>query len=641
MKKLIFCFAVFFIAFINLNAQDNSVTEKTENFAIHPKFSIGPVFHFANFSYLTEKVNCGKFDKGSGLGIWAGLGLEYPITKSILFDFGISYFGNTGILTKDDAKLGYDALNNESILVKTENKIEANLGFLLLSPGIRTTLLKDFINGPLVLALGLNAAIPITETFKQTEEIVSPENAYFKNSNGDKFRTLKLADADIAGTNGILFGVYGAVENQLKIGNNLAFTQGISLDYDMTNIISYDNWKYFDIKLSLGLRYSFVDEPKFAPPAPAPEPVKVIPVEKPKPSLVYRMENVSVDKLSTGNELIATQPLLNTVFFAQNSAELPSFYTKIKPELNDLNKMNSVSAHKYALVRIAELIKSKPNSKITIEGATSGAVTEPEGLSLAQQRAENVRNIFIDLGVNTSQIETKWNLAPKNPTNQEFTEGIAENQRVDITLKNALLQEYVSKQNYAELSGKVSYAVSLNNYENNPNANIYFDFIDTNIVIQKSGSYLLNFKKRISENIKNITVSSRISAGELKADDAKSVDITNIKKEIVELDFANFKALLRFDYNSSKLTDENKELLTQLVNILPIGSTIKILGSADALGSEQSNQKLESDRAQNTENYIKSLGKSIKITTGNNPHKYDNSTPVGRFLNRSIIITIE
>lgn len=638
MKKMIFCFAVLFVAIFNLNAQDST---NKENFAIHPKFSIGPVFHFSNFSFLNEKVECGTFDKGSGLGIWAGVGFELPITQSILLDLGISYFSNSADFTIEDARLGYDAANNNSILVETENKIEASLGYLIFSPGIRTTLLKDFINGPLVLTLGLNAAIPVNKSFTQTESITNPQNAYFLKKDGSKTRTLDLVDGDIEGTNGLLFGAYAGIENQLKLSDKLAFTQQLSIDYDMTNIISYDNWKYFDIKLSLGLRYSFRDEPKPVPPPPAPEPVKIVPVEKPKPTLVYRIDKIEGQKLSTGNELIATQPLLNTVFFSQNSADVPSFYVKTKPELNDLNKMNPVLAHKYALVRIAELIKSKPNSKITLEGATSGSTNEPEGISLAQKRAENLKQYFIELGVNPSQIDAKWNIAPKNPTNQEYKEGIEENQRVDIILKNALLQEYVSKQNYAELSGTLSYAVSMNNFENNTNANLYFDFIDTNIVIKKSGAYTVKFEKRIDENIKNVTIGSRINAGELKAEDSRSIDINTIKKEVVELDYANFKAILRFDYNSNKLTDENKELLSQLVNILPNGSTIKILGSADALGSDQSNQKLEADRAVNTENFIKSLGKGIKITTGSNPNKFDNNSPIGRFLNRSIIITIE
>ena len=90
-------------------------------------------------------------------------------------------------------------------------------------------------------------------------------------------------------------------------------------------------------------------------------------MKKAKPTLVYRIENISADKLSTGNELIATQPLLNTVFFNQNSADVPSFYTKSRPDVNELNKINPVMAHKYALVRIADLIKSKSNSKLIIE----------------------------------------------------------------------------------------------------------------------------------------------------------------------------------------------------------------------------------------------------------------------------------
>jgi len=107
------------------------------------------------------------------------------------------------------------------------------------------------------------------------------------------------------------------------------------------------------------------------------------------------------------------------------------------------------------------------------------------------------------------------------------------------------------------------------------------------------------------------------------------------------LNLNNFLAILRFDYNSSMLSDENKELLRQMLEKLPEGVTIQILGSADELGTAQRNAILARERAENTMNYIKSISKKkINIEIGTSNEKFPEDTPQGRFLNRSIRIKI-
>ena len=81
--------------------------------------------------------------------------------------------------------------------------------------------------------------------------------------------------------------------------------------------------------------------------------------------------------------------------------------------------------------------------------------------------------------------------------------------------------------------------------------------------------------------------------------------------------------------------------MKQLSEKLPSGATIKILGSADALGSEERNLELTNERAQNTETYILEVaGDKFNIETGVNIDKFSETTPQGRFLNRSIKIIV-
>ena len=68
------------------------------------------------------------------------------------------------------------------------------------------------------------------------------------------------------------------------------------------------------------------------------------------------------------------------------------------------------------------------------------------------------------------------------------------------------------------------------------------------------------------------------------------VSVDSLERREMELKTKGFKAILMFDYNSSELTPDVKELLKQLTERLPQGSTITILGSADVLGSQARNR---------------------------------------------------
>jgi outer membrane protein OmpA-like peptidoglycan-associated protein len=525
--------------------------------------------------------------------------------------------------------------------------MDIKLSYIEFMPEFRYILSDNFINGPFRFLTGFRVGIPIQKTFSQTESVVSPDNATFINQGGIRTTVRDMASGTIEST-AMQLGISAGLENLLKIGNNNYFTQQLVFDYNFNNIVKDVEWKTFAVRLDLGLRFSFQNSPEPIPvvepePEPEPEPIKEVIVikeaPKPIPYMDFSTSISEASKLETGNELLATRPIVNAVFFKKNSSEIPPHYSRISTVEPDKYKGDFVEYHKFILPVIASIVKENPNSRIMLEGSTSGTQNEPRGLDLSKARTDELKRALVELGVPDNKISFRALSAPRFPSNQQYPEGIEENQRVDIVVTDAPLQKYVNLQNYAEFNGIVELDIKYGNYS--PNTNAMVSVNTERLIYDKPGKYSVPIKQRMKLDENTFVVESKLNIEGSELIDTKSVEISEIKKDIVELSLKNFEALLRFNYNSSELTEENQTLLKQLVKILPVGSTITIIGSADMLGTAEYNETLASDRAKKTERFIKNLTDGrIKIQTTTNVDKFSDDTPQGRFLNRSIKIRV-
>ncbi|MBX3043332.1 MAG: OmpA family protein [Candidatus Kapabacteria bacterium] len=600
----------------------------------------------SDYSSFQGSVDCGIFTHGKGLGWTGGLFVEKDFGGSIQLGLGAFYADRSGVSTLNNTYQSRDQNTGRTTFVTLENRMDAVVSYLEFSPEARIVLTPKFINGPLRFLTGIRVGIPIGSDFNQSESIVSPANATFVNAGGIRTTSRPMASGNINDMT-TQFGISAGLENMLKIGNHNFLTQQIVFDYNLNNMISNVDWKALAVRFELGLRFSFqkkvekVEIPEIKP-EPEPEPEIAVIEEAPKPLPYLNFESaVSSDtKLETGNELLATLPLVNCIFFDENSSDIPKYYNLSSQSVIDMYKGDAVNYHKNILPVIAKIVKENPNSRIMLEGATSGKQNEPKGLELSKARAEAVKNALIDLGVPEQVISFRALQSPRYPSNQQYPEGIEENRRVDIIVTNAPLQEYVSLQNYAEISGVVGLNLDFGNYP--PETKAMVGVNDTKLTYDKPGKYRIPFRKRLSDDVEEfgILTSINVEGNELK--EAHNIKLNEIEKEVVELSLKNFEALLRFNYNSSDLTDENKTLLRQLVEKLPDGSTILIIGSADMLGTAEHNQQLAGDRARKTENFIKGIaGSRINIETTTNLDKFSDATSQGRFLNRSIKIRVK
>lgn len=620
-----------------------------ELFALHARGGFLKSWYTADFRSFQGAIDCGIFTEGDGQGMSLSLSGEYPIAEGLHIGLGIGYAQRGGSLINSGSFPARDTSTREVVTVHTENGIEATLNYLEIQPELRYTLIPNFLRGPLRAVAAARFGFPMTSTFEQKETIISPDNAAFT-AGGRRTRERAIASGEIFSRTSMVVGASAGIENMLKIGSSLHFTQQVVFDYNFNDITTDASWKTYGLRLEAGLRYAFMS----SPPAPAPEPpptrdtvIAEKPVEKPiieppappPPVAVVRIDNVmdQMTELEIGNELVATQPLVNTVFFDKASAAIPERYIRTtgKSKPND-----AVAAHRYILADIADIVSRNPEARITLQGATSGTDDEPAGRELAEARAAAVREALVALGVPDNTITVKSSLLPANPSNQEFEEGRQENRRVDIVLRNAPLQEYVAKRRYAELRSVVTGSVTLKDLPYEGDGFLTLNVADTVVRVDESGDFAIPIAHRLdaaqSGNLK-VVATLKLPDHALQSTDEVQLPVASVPVREVELQLDSFEPILRFDYDKSSLSDANKDLLRQMVAVLPSGATITILGSADALGAEKRNAELSRDRALSVEKFIRSIaGNRFTITSSGAEARFPDASPEGRFLNRSI-----
>jgi outer membrane protein OmpA-like peptidoglycan-associated protein len=627
-------------------------------FSIKPEVGYSFLFHNTDIKIFDTLADCGRFKSGTGNGLFFGLTIDKEIYKKFRISLSANYLSTSNTLSFDTNYAARPG-NNEIYFLKnldtasyininTTTYIDSKINFFILNPAILYEVTKKLINGPFYVHLGMELLFPVSNSHERYEQIVNPDYAVFKiNNKFTQSRPIKnKGSLDIL--NSPIITLNAGVENLLRVANNKWFTQKISFNYTLNNYLqSNEDWKSYSINLSLGLKFDLKGEDVEIIPEKKPE-IKdtIIPIvkkEPPKADPVYDMNYTGFSgEILSGDEYLSTLPLVNAVFFDQNSSIIPSKYFTSKVEIKSLYYGDAVDLHRYNMVRISDIIKANPNSSIVLEGATSGKSYEKDGLELAKNRVNSVKKVLVSLGIDSKKIKETYYEFPKVQSNQEHLGGVEENQRVTIYLEKAPLQEYVSLLKFSILEGKLGFNVISANLLPNDKLSLSNDLPDTNFILTNN-SFDLKVKKRLENQSSPILVNSKLYLNNAsKKDYSYTIKTSKLNTKNIDRSFDNFNAVIRFDYNSSKLTDDNQNLIRQLVDILPENATIEIYGSADALGTEQRNQTLTKERAEQTEAFIRKItNKKLNYIVAESKDKFTENTPEGRFLNRSIRIKIK
>lgn len=595
----------------------------------------------SNFSQFDNLTDCGIFKKGNGYSLFFNAGIE----KSIADNW---HLGTAAYFTVKHTKMyvsNYiplrNMISNKLEYVRADNIFEADISYFGISPFVAYTLCSSKKNS-LSAEFGIEFSTPINSKYEQYEKIISPDDAFFTNKDNYITKRRELSSGSISSLNKLNLSVYFAINNKLRTGANTFFTQKAEFGAGLSDLIQQGKWKYYAFRLSAGILFDLSQKDNNVCDI---NPVFSIPLIQNQ----YKEDSINKSlignnclrlikysgKILSGFELTATQPLVNAVFFEKEHDEVDPKYL-----VDSFISKDPIEYHYNILNNVTEILKSNPNGYIILKGAAPEIETLDKSLLFAKNRTLNVKKALINKGIDSNRIRIEYDILPDNPSNTDYPKAQIENYRVDIKTINAPLQQFIRLQRFREAVIQLNYKLEQSG-----------DQLFSPALIQLNSPYTSKYNQtgkdiaflQKSRDIYNneIVIAAETIIEEKTRKYYDTININSFSEEFISVYTENFDAILRFDYNSSILSKESKALLNQLANELKSGTEIEIIGSSDAIGTEQSNLELSKNRAENTIKYLKSIsGNKFKYLQSINNNKFPEDTAQGRFLNRMIRIKI-
>lgn len=614
----------------------------TEQLGLRVNAGLSINTHSGSVSTTAPLIDCGELTSGFGIGPVVSLGLDVPFSQRFGIGFELGLVDRSGSFSRTNTYLMRDPATGQDVTLTTDLVFAPRVNYIEIAPSVIIPILGTMQHRRLGVSIAPRIGLPIAKSFEQRESVVSPDNAVFI-VNGVRTQERILSSGQLLSPSTMIVGASASLESFIQLSDRLALVPRVSADMIFTSIVADATWNTFGVRAEIGLRLSAGKT--IAPPVDAPPPPPVI-VERPQEPVRYAQPRIALSlrrvggEVVTGNELRATPPIVNAVFFDSASADIPLTYRRSRD--GSVVSTNPVDAHAWVMVRIAKIVADNPNARVILEGATCGTASEPEGTALAQRRADAVRRVLTEMGVPASVITTKALILPRAASNNDFTLGREENRRVDIVVQNAPLQQWVSSQEFAVFQSKIdvrsTYAGG-NPSERPATMSLNVNRRDT-VVPNVDGTSTLTCDIPVQGSTAALSITA--SAGGAITQIDTTISMVDVPQRRIALRTDRFQAILRFDYNAKDLSDNDKALLRQLVEQIPDGSKIIIEGSADILGSDERNRALSQQRAATTEAFMRSVsGKTLTFVTGTLADRFSDATPQGRFLNRNIHVRVQ
>ncbi len=617
--------------------------------------------HYPGFNSLRGIPSCCpeyKFGKGTGYNI-GGL-FELPVSENIFFGLETLYRSIDGKLVYVEDRLVNNS-QNEAVKGKFEHSIDSKISLFEIQPYVSYGL-TDKIS----LKTGIGIGFIDKAKFNQTEKILDPGDIRFEND----LRTRMTYSGEIPNTSAFNTGFIVGLNYALPLNSvgNIHLLPEIAYEQGFTDLINSDNWKVGSISLGVSLRYSHAPNlseavmPGTPLPDPAPEPdIKPIAAKLDAGLKTFFVDSENVEKPAEKlivRNIVSVKPYapLNYIFFENSSSEIPGRYARIEPEETDdfdfeqFNGVNTLEVYYHILNIIGKNMQRNPKISMTITGCNSNTGAEENNLPLSKARAENVAGYFKDVwDISPDRINIESRNLPANPSTPDSEDGLAENRRVEITFDNNKILEPIV---FYDTTKTVNF----------PKMRIKPDvFANKGIskwqvkarqggetLFSKSGQEDLprtlewdmpeneNF---IPANRKPMYVSLNVEDNEKNFQKVSS-DPIKVKQVVHQETRIEQYSLIIFDFNTSEISDHNRQILDIVRESIEPESKVTIQGYTDRTGDIEYNKQLSQRRAEAIAEAL-NIDKFRAKGVGNSVLLFPNDTPEGRFYCRTVRITIE
>jgi len=654
-----------------LNAQEYLDKPDDNRSAFGLFFGVGTNQHTADFKgvdFPQVPSCCPRFESGSGFAYNFGLLYDLPLNDSWLLQFRGIYQNLSGTLTTLESTV---VSNPEGIA--TDGAFEHSVKGMFSSFGFQP-MVGYRISKRFVLSFGLDAAYFLSKEFEQKETLKDPSFGTFYGANQ---RVRNAYSGTLTNpSNLLLSAVIGAgYYFPLNKEESLYIIPEINYFYSFSDIATDINWKVNQLTAGVAFKWALrkTKPPKVAPPPPPPPPLPLPPPPPKQPILDANIVAMAVDengiespmaKLKVEQFLTSRMhPLLNYIFFDENSSQLPSRYVRLtkdevsKFSVRKLYNKSTLDVYHNVLNIVGKRVKMYPQAELTLIGCNTDLGPEKSNAALSKQRAEAVKNYLVNVwGISPSRIIIKSRNLPGIPSNVSQPDGQAENRRVEILtnidklFEPLIIQDTLIESNPPVFRFKPTINAQMGIKEwmivtsqskgdiktfsgtGKPPVSIEWDLSKEYEVVPKLNEPL-NYRLQVVDN------DNKVWASPVQSLPVEQYTIERkILEQIEDKEIDKFSLIL-FGYNQFELGEANKKIVQFAKRRIYPNSEVKILGYSDRIGDAGYNLELSQKRANAA---AKALGVPFSNAKGlgNSKLLYDNDLPEGRFYCRTVTIDI-
>lgn len=607
-----------------------------------------------------------NYESGDGLGINLGFLANYNINSEMQIGVKIGYSDLSALISQTENGIFDNNLGTQSNGV-IRHDLDVQLPSVVFEPTISMTIIEK-LKG--FLGVGFNYLL--SADISQKEVLEQPNDVTFENN--------KAVRNEVSGTlddiSSILPLVSLGASYDLPLDNNddMFLSPNVSYTHRFGNVIPDLEWTVSTLNLGVQLKYSLKEKPIVKEPEPVIpiEPEIIVPVATSAIAANFQVklnEEYSKDTIFVKYDKdLKFEAILGYVFFEENDANIPPRYDLIseseaaKFKTDKLNFENSLSGYHNILNILGQRFQKFPEVKIDLIGCNSDFDLEKGNKGLSQQRAETVRDYFVNTwNLNPDRFTISARNLPETPSKTDNEFGRAENRRVEIVpqdwtiFKPQLMSDTTSstdKNLEVTMLPKVDSKLPLTNWEieifnnegvkktfngeGNPPKTLDWNPLDDLGTLPTEGNPL-SFKLNVRDSIGT----EKSFVGEILTNEKNSSEMSFVQKFVNDAKIEKYNLIL-FGYNVTKLPPV-AEVTLNLVKerITDKSQIVSIEGYSDMIGDEEYNVTLSYDRAIAV---AKALEVSNDKAIGRGKVKneiYDNKLPEGRFYSRSVIVTLK
>lgn len=620
--------------------------------------------HSAGFSALPGVPNCcPEYESGFGIGPTLGLLFETPLSSQLMLSLRGGYSVAGATLARDEETTVEQ--DGEAVPMTIEHTLESSLANIGLEPliGLR-------LGNGLMLMGGTRVGYGLGADYAQMEKI-SDETLRGTFENGQRSR--HESEGEIPGASAIQASLLAGASYEMPLnpeGTLLAVPE-LFFSYGITPVSGDVTWNAHALRGGIAVKYSPRKHPGPPPMPPADPVVPTPPVAV--PVLAARVSASGVDADGTEHptvrlqveEFIATEsyPLLNYIFFDENSSELSERYVRLNASETgsfsptELQGVGALRVYRQLLNLVGVRMRNDPSARLRLVGTNADMGEESRNTDLSRARAENVREYLRDVwGIAEGRMQIEERNLPASPSNTGTGDGQSENRRVELqlisgnvlapvviedTLRRATPPVVRFRPEVTSEAGVASWEITAMQDERTLKRLSGIGDVPERIdwAVDAESETMPHAPGRMFYSLSVIDETGQAKETVAEAIDVEQITVRKKRNDrTADVEIKRYSLIL-FGYDESRLSAEHGTVLRQIGEEISPDARVIVRGYADRTGDDARNRALSRERAETVARALGLEGARVEVRGELEP-LYDNDIPEGRFYSRTVTIEV-